>query len=167
MILGNWREFFFLSLQQRKYGNPLTTSVQWSPERLFFKDFNKSDLQAAPIGESGLWVLQKEMDELAFSSNHYPEFLPTKEFWKWAKIFTELQESSVTENLKFTKCKKISYNSFVIHILGSSGFTSRMSVSLWWSNIFLCLSTDYFSLCTTICDTYAKVYSKEILRSMF
>lgn len=83
----------------------------WSADRLFLKDFDKSALQVATIGESGLCVLQREIEELAFSSNHYPEFLPTKEFWKWAKIFTELQESSVTENLTYTECKRISYNS--------------------------------------------------------
>lgn len=98
MILGRGRDLFF-SLRWRKHVSPPTSSMPWSADRLFFKDFNTSTLQTAPIGESGLYILQREMDVLTSSSSHCTKFVPTKEFWMWVKIFPEFPEHSATENL--------------------------------------------------------------------
>lgn len=115
MILGNRRDVFF-SLQWRKHGKAPTFSMPWSPDRLFFKDFHKSTLQTGPIGESGVYILQREMDVLTFSSNHCTKFLPTKEFWMWVKVFAEFQEPSVTENVTFSEYKEICYSSWLIFV---------------------------------------------------
>lgn len=111
-----------------------------------FQDFNKSALQVAPTGESGLCVLQKEIDELAFSSNHYPEFLPSKEFWKWAKIFTVLQESSVTGTLTFTECKRICYNSLFYSYAWKFWFYLK-DVSVWGGLTFYYVFQQTISSC--------------------
>jgi len=61
--------------------NPLNLQChEMLTDRLFLKDFHKSALQTASVGESGVYILEREMDVLAFRSNHCIKFLPSKEF---------------------------------------------------------------------------------------
>lgn len=127
----------FFSLQWRKHGIPPASSMAWSADRLFLKDFHKSSLQTAPVGESLVYILKSEMDVLTFSSNHHTKFLPSKESWMWVKVFNELQEPSVTENLTFSEYKKISYSSWFIFVYLAVLFSPQgcMSVCDWLKSL--------------------------------